>query len=220
VIFSFDTSTDKYRKLFDFDDTDGMGPTGTLVLYNGTFYGTCNYGGYGDGLIFSFDPSDNSFERLYEFTGYNGENPNSRLLLASDGNLYGTTINGGFYGQGNIYRFNPDSNTFKDIFDFDSTQGNGAYSGLIEYKTPAGINQLSVNNSQLSIYPNPSGGAFTIKSTKTIDALKVTNLLGQIIYTSQPKQTQFTFNISATGMYFVTVTADNETETKKVVVAK
>jgi uncharacterized repeat protein (TIGR03803 family) len=189
-----------------------------VLSSGGKFYGTCGYGGYGDGVIFSYDPSDSSYERLYEFTGYSGENP-TNLLLASDGNLYGATVNGGFYGQGDIFRFNPESNIFKDIFDFDSTEGIGP-TDLIEYKTPAGINQLSVNNNQLSIYPNPSNGAFTIKSTKTIDALKVTNLLGQIIYTSQPKQTQFTFNISATGMYFVTVTADNETETKKVVVAK
>jgi len=86
--------------------------------------------------------------------------------------------------------------------------------------TTTSVNQLSANNNQLSIYPNPSSGQINIVSTKNIDALKVTNLLGQIIYTSQPRQSHFTFNINATGMYFVTITTEGEVSTSKLIVNK
>jgi hypothetical protein len=81
-----------------------------------------------------------------------------------------------------------------------------------------GVNQLSATNNQISIYPNPSGGEVTIVSTKNIDELKVFNLLGQLVYESQPKQIQFTFELKDDGMYIVTVTAGNEITTGKVVV--
>jgi hypothetical protein len=86
--------------------------------------------------------------------------------------------------------------------------------------TLEGINQLPVTNNQLLIYPNPGSGFFTIKSSKTINELTVTNLLGQLVYESQPKQPQFAFELNNDGMYFVTVTSDNETVTRKVVVVK
>jgi hypothetical protein len=83
-----------------------------------------------------------------------------------------------------------------------------------------GINQLPVVNNQLSIYPNPSSGLFTIASAKNIDEVKVTNVLGQLIYESYPKQTQFTFELNDAGMYFITATSGNEITTGKVLVIK
>ncbi len=217
VIFCFDTSNNTCKNVYAFPTAIGVYP-GQLVPYDGKFYSSCLEGGYGAGTIFSFDPLTDSVDCLFKFYDASGEYP-SDLMLASNGIFYGTTTSGGQYQYGNIFSFNPENYSFKVIYSFKSDSFGGG-NGLIEYNPSAGIKQLSVNNNQLSIYPNPSNGIFTIKSTKNIDALKVTNLLGQIIYAAQPKQTQFTFNISATGMYFVTVTSDNETETKKVVVVK
>jgi hypothetical protein len=84
----------------------------------------------------------------------------------------------------------------------------------------SGIEQLTVNSNRLSVYPNPSGGRITIASTKTIDEVKVTNVLGQLIYEAQPKQTYFNLELNDDGLYFVTVTEGNETTTGKVVVSK
>ena len=85
-----------------------------------------------------------------------------------------------------------------------------------------GINPLSVNNNQVSIYPNPSSGAFTITSSQPIDEVRVTNILGQtILYNNKTSPTpQFTFKLSEEGMYFVTVTSGNNTVTQKLVVSK
>ncbi len=217
VIFCFDTSNNTCKTAYAFPSAIGVAP-GQLVPYDGKYYSICIEGGYGAGTIFSFDPLTDSVDCLFKFYGGSGEYP-SGLLLASNGIFYGTTTSGGQYQFGNIFSYNPENYSFKVIYSFKSDSFGGG-NGLIEYNPNTGIKQVAANNNQLSIYPNPTNGIFTIKSTKNIDALKVTNLLGQIIYAAQPKQTQFTFNISATGMYFVTVTSDNETETKKVVVVK
>ena len=89
-----------------------------------------------------------------------------------------------------------------------------------------GINPLSVNNNQVSIYPNPSSGAFTITSSQPIDEVRVTNILGQTIFYNTVSSfnpntlNQFTFKLSEEGMYFVTVTSGNNTVTQKLVVSK
>jgi hypothetical protein len=93
------------------------------------------------------------------------------------------------------------------------------------YITPTGIEQLSVNSEQVSIYPNPTGGEINIVSAKNIDEVTVSNLLGQTVLKFPSgdlgvKQTHFTFELKDEGMYFVTVTSDNETVTRKVVVVK
>jgi hypothetical protein len=84
--------------------------------------------------------------------------------------------------------------------------------------TVSGIKQLSANNEQLSIYPNPSSGELNIICSQNMNDIKVTNVLGQLIYESQPKLNEMTFELKTAGIYFVTVTSDNETTTRKVVV--
>jgi len=84
----------------------------------------------------------------------------------------------------------------------------------------AGINRLTVNDNKLSVYPNPTSSETTVTSSKNIQYIKVTDLLGRLIYETQPKQLKFTLDLKETGMYFVTVTSGDEIETKKVVVVR
>ena len=44
---------------------------------------------------------------LYSFTGPDGSFPVASLLRDSAGNLYGTTENGGTFGQGVVFRLDP-----------------------------------------------------------------------------------------------------------------
>ena len=51
-----------------------------------------------------------------------GANPYSGLIQASDGNLYGTTGNGGAYGQGSIFKITP-TGTFTTLYSFCAVSG-------------------------------------------------------------------------------------------------
>jgi len=86
--------------------------------------------------------------------------------------------------------------------------------------TTTGVKQLTINNKQVSVYPNPTSGETTVTSSKNIQYLKVTDLLGRLIYEAQPQQLKFTFDLKETGIYFVTVTSGDVIETKKVVVVR
>ena len=59
------------------------------------------------GSIFKITPTG-VFTELHDFnhlaTNNDGDNPYAGLILGSDGNFYGTTVHGGVYGAGAIFR--------------------------------------------------------------------------------------------------------------------
>ena len=73
-----------------------------------------------------------SFIPLYSFTGgYNGNNPIAGLVPASDGNLYGTTREGGTNGYGAIFRVST-SGAVTPLYSFtNGPDGAHPYSGLM-----------------------------------------------------------------------------------------
>jgi uncharacterized repeat protein (TIGR03803 family) len=84
---------------------DGGSPQGALVqASNGNFYGTTSVGGAnGYGTVFGITPAG-KLTTLYSFCSEaactDGSSPRSTLIQATDGNLYGTTENGGNYYAG------------------------------------------------------------------------------------------------------------------------
>jgi len=96
--------------LHTFAGDDGNALAGTLVFDQaGNLYGTTTAGGqYGYGVAFRLAPnSDGSWTEnvLYHFTGgKDGANPYAGLIFDASGNLYGTTLNGGAYGYGVVFR--------------------------------------------------------------------------------------------------------------------
>jgi uncharacterized repeat protein (TIGR03803 family) len=96
--------------LHQFDTTHGSTPNGGLVLGNdGNFYGTTQLGGaHAYGNIFKITPSG-VLTVLYDFTGNaDGGYPVAPLVLATDGNFYGTSY------PGVAFKFSP-SGTFTII---------------------------------------------------------------------------------------------------------
>jgi len=78
------------------DGKDGSGPDASLILgSDGYLYGTASLGGANDaGTIFRLNPaSPHQLTLLYSF-GNGGGAPKAALLLAKDGNYYGTTFVG------------------------------------------------------------------------------------------------------------------------------
>jgi uncharacterized repeat protein (TIGR03803 family) len=90
---------------------DGGSPSCALILDSaGNLYGTTEEGGTGVvGTVFELSPPKSGTKWtetvLYNFTGNNdGGEPYGRMLLASDGNLYGTTAGYGQYNYGTIFK--------------------------------------------------------------------------------------------------------------------
>ena len=69
TIFTMDPSGSNFRKIHDFDLTNGANPRGTLFqASNGLLYGLTLFGGNaGLGIIFSFDPVTETFTKLHDF---------------------------------------------------------------------------------------------------------------------------------------------------------
>jgi uncharacterized repeat protein (TIGR03803 family) len=81
-------------------------PYGPLLFSSGTLYGTTNYGGTEDeGAVYEFNPSTGLFTTLYNFGVTSGAVvPEGGVIADSAGNLYGTTLGGGTYGYGTVFK--------------------------------------------------------------------------------------------------------------------
>src|ERR1035441_219212 len=62
-----------------------------------------------------------------------GTTPYARLAQGNDGNFYGTTYNGGFYGGGTVFQTSP-SGTYTNLYSFGSSDTDGANpeAGLVQ----------------------------------------------------------------------------------------
>jgi len=134
VIFEFDLATNTYKKIHDFDGTNGRMPSSLIQAKDGKLYGTTSYGGTDDnGLIFSYDIINSTYNVIYKFTGGNdGYHPHGNFVETSDGILYGVTTDGGANSGGTIYEFNiaNATKTVKANLSIYSTDLGGAPSGL------------------------------------------------------------------------------------------
>ena len=85
------------------------------------------------------------------------------------------------------------------------------------------VNQLTMENGELIIYPNPTIGEFRISNIKLqIESIKITNLIGETIqqYSNLAIQ-QITIDLSreSKGIYFINIqTSDNKTVNRKIVI--
>ena len=103
----FELATDgTLTSLGQFNSTNGANPKGNLAQgADGSFYGTTFYGGTNgnNGTVFRLT-TNGTLTTLYQFSGNDGANPCSGLILGSDGNLYGTTSQGGLGGDGTVFQ--------------------------------------------------------------------------------------------------------------------
>ena len=76
---------------------------------------TRQVGAFGDGNIFEISTNGTGYKDLFDFNGTDGENPVADLTLIGS-TLYGTTNQGGAYGDGTVFALNlaptPEPSTF------------------------------------------------------------------------------------------------------------
>ena len=103
------------------------------------------------------------------------------------------------------------------------TDANGcSTSGTYTVSFAIGIAAQSVAEG-ISLYPNPAHENFTIDAgVNTVDKLEVMNVLGQAVYSAEPKTTkvQVSTDSFTPGIYFVRIYSKGEVITKRVEVSK
>lgn len=169
VVFDI-TSSGTLTALHSFDGTDGAGPVdGLIQATNGNFYGTTEFNGAsGYGTVFSMT-AGGTVTTLHNFTGgTDGAHPYAGVVQGSDSNFYGTTLDGGAYGYGVVFKMTP-SGTVTTLYSFNYHDVNGGnpYGGLVQgsngafYGTASGF---GANNAG-TVFKITGGGTLTLLYT-------------------------------------------------------
>jgi uncharacterized repeat protein (TIGR03803 family) len=111
----------------DYTNSDGAGPSGSLVLSGGTLYGTAGGGGSaGVGTVFAVHTDGTGFTNLHSFAAISNSYPHGNSdgayplagLIVSGDTLYGTAIWGGTSGVGAVFAVRTDGTGFTNLHSF------------------------------------------------------------------------------------------------------
>ena len=107
LVFKVCTDGTGYTVLKQFDGSEAGHPLAGLVLRDSTLYGTTSMGSppgsYGSGgTVFQIKTDSSAYAVLKSFTGVDGSTPWAGLALSGT-RLYGTTWNGGAFGNGTVF---------------------------------------------------------------------------------------------------------------------
>ena len=80
-----------------------------------------------------------------------------------------------------------------------------------------GIKENESKENNINVYPNPSSGSIVIANSQKADEMKVTDILGNIIYEIKLPEQKTTLFIESAGVYFITVISGKETSIKKII---
>ncbi|MGC1372935.1 MAG: choice-of-anchor tandem repeat GloVer-containing protein [Candidatus Sulfotelmatobacter sp.] len=130
--------TGEFSTLFSFcpqtDCPGGQAPMGPLTwAANGNLVGTTAYGGTGNaGTIFEISPAGH-FRVLHAFAAADDSQGNiaNGVVLARDGNYYGTTYVGGTFGYGSIFELSP-LGRYATLFSFSAVEGDEPEGTLVQ----------------------------------------------------------------------------------------
>ncbi|MBP9689174.1 MAG: T9SS type A sorting domain-containing protein [Bacteroidia bacterium] len=107
VIFKIRHDGTQLNNLYNFGGLgSGSIPVGSLLDYDGNFYGVTSYGGANDkGTLYKIMRDGTGFVKLFDFNGItSGRNPTGSLIIDS-AFLYGTTYGGGSADIGTVFKF-------------------------------------------------------------------------------------------------------------------
>ncbi len=139
VLFEWDPASNHYEVKYNFNDADGNRPSGILTEFNQKLYGVTSGGGlHGAGVILEWDPAMNVYTKKVDLLMETGGNPMGSLTLYK-GKFYGTTTYGGMYGypgedgDGVLFVWDPVSNIYNKLFDFNLLDGTNPFGNLYCY---------------------------------------------------------------------------------------
>jgi uncharacterized repeat protein (TIGR03803 family) len=141
-----------FTSLFSFAGTNGADPHYVYLVQgiDGKLYGT-TYASTGSGGTAFKITTAGSLTTLYTFCVngipcMDGAQPTAGLVLASNGNFYGTTTNGGANNDGTVFAITP-AGKLTTLHSFDSTDGAEPEVGLIQATNGALYGTTSIGGS-------------------------------------------------------------------------
>jgi uncharacterized repeat protein (TIGR03803 family) len=119
-VFSIDPASGRESVAYTFKGgTDGADPVSALINVGGTLYGTTPQGGAsGSGTVFSLNPATGAQSVIYSFTGGKDGSTPLAALIDFGGKLYGTTFQGGAFGDGAVVSVDPVSRSESVVYSF------------------------------------------------------------------------------------------------------
>jgi uncharacterized repeat protein (TIGR03803 family) len=166
-----------YTVLHSFS-VEGEEPGSSLLeASDGKLYGTTNQGGqFAQGTVCVLAPDGTgsfTFSILHDFQGFDGGFPSGSLIEAVDSNLYGTTLMGGIFGIGTVFKMDFSGNV-TTLHSFLGTDGSAPDAGLLQaadgsfYGTTS---QGGANNLGTVFKMDPSGHLTTLHSFSGPDGI-------------------------------------------------
>jgi len=141
VIFSTDSSGAHLKSKYIFTYTNkGAHPNQTtMTLFNGKLYGllTSDLSGKDKrSVLFEYDPVVNHYTPKIFIPGPGNNIYGSfatGILAVYNNELYGTATNGGIFGTGELFKYNPSTETYTKLFDFAEGTGSHPLGGVVLY---------------------------------------------------------------------------------------
>ncbi len=134
TIVQGDSDGSNFHCVHSFDFTNGAYPIGKMAIAgNGWIYIITELGGTGGSCtICKLNSVTDSFTKIHDFmdTPTLGAVPAAGCILATNGQIYGTTESGGANGFGVIFAIDPSNDNYTDVHDFDSTR-HGLQFGIV-----------------------------------------------------------------------------------------
>lgn len=134
AIYEYDIDTNTITVVHSLNEPDGRGPRGSLMqASNGKLYGMTTIGGSNSlGVLFEYDLVTSTYTKKFDFNTNSGTGPWKNLMEASNGKLYGMTLEGGSNGKGVIFEFDIVTDTFTKKVDFTGANGSSPLGSIIE----------------------------------------------------------------------------------------
>ncbi len=180
TIYKINPDGSGFTVLKHLTDAEGRNPDeGVIQGHDGALYGVASGGSGNAGTVFRLNPDGSNFTVLKNFAGGSeGISPSSGLLQASDGALYGTTLQGGIFDSngnsfGTIYKLNPDGSGFTVLKRFFPLEGIFPRGTLIQGLDGALYGAAitgGANNGGTVFKTNTNGSNFTVLKSFTSSA--------------------------------------------------